>query len=71
MSMADLRHLPAIESLVADIIEKRESFNRVTNGETESVKIFRAQGAIEALDAVLEMIDAEELEEEEPDRLPR
>jgi hypothetical protein len=71
MSMADIRQLPAIESLVADILEKRDAYNRATNNETESVKIFRAQGAIEALDAVLEMIDAEEMEEEEIDRLPR
>jgi hypothetical protein len=71
MSIADIRHLPAVESLVRDIIEKRESYNRTTTSETDSVKIFRAQGAIEALDAVLEMIDAEEMEEDEPDQLPR
>lgn len=71
MSMADIRRLPAIEGLVADIIEKRADYNKATNNETDSVKIFRAQGALEAIDAVLEMIDAEEMEEQEPDRLPR
>jgi hypothetical protein len=71
MSMADIRHTQAVTALVADILEKRDAYNRATNSETESVKIFRAQGAIEALDAVLEMIEAEELDEEEPDQLPR
>lgn len=51
------------DELLARIREKRAEYQKITDGERDTVKIFRAQGSIEALDLISDMI--EEIEQEE------
>jgi len=74
MSLADIRHSPAVKALYSEIQEKRYIYNKITNTSVNPTEIFRAQGAIEALTAIMDMMDADETEEildNEPDQLPR
>lgn len=72
MSIQEIRHLPAIEALVNEIKGRRDGYNLITNTESDITKIYRAQGAIEALDTLSDFINAEDREiiENEPDQLP-
>lgn len=75
MSMKDIKNFPAFESLVNEIAERKKLYMNIAASEEAMTKIYRAQGAVEALDGLLNFIEIESSDKDfkidEPDQLPR
>ncbi len=72
MSMAEIKHVPAVKALYSELYDKLDTYNKVAKTDSDIIKIYRAQGAIEVVESILEKMDAEGEEIlNEPDQLPR
>jgi hypothetical protein len=67
MSLRELRDYEAIKAFRRDVQERIRDSERITSHDSDYPKILNAQGWVQALEWVLEKLDEDEPNEEEPD----
>ncbi len=57
MDISELKEYPSVQEHIGEIKDKRKDYVKVTTGDKDHANILRAQGAIEALDWVLDRFE--------------
>lgn len=65
MSMNELREMPSFKAFMDEVEDRHERYLQTLKGAKDMPGIFRAQGAIEALEIIRDLPDTMELENAE------